>query len=493
MGGTGFEYFDLCTRASRVGYELRVARDVFVHQNVRLPVESSTPQAVERDLAAFRNKWGIRSDSAVGQGLAFPKTSPKQAMFLVRPPAVDATHTYDDALRQWEEAGRLGVAMVVSDSSDRLWPTLARNTSPTSPLQMSVGERSPALEQAISWREGAKWTFATSELGVIERLNAALRASGDEPVVLISSGIEVPAGWLERLTQALASDPCIAVAGPLAIGAPTPQRPMDGDASEETLREVHYLGGFLLVFARNACRDVGPLSAMMSLENALWDYFARLRAADRRLVAVPTVRVDLAALTPEQGASFDMLWEKESALDGILAASQSAPDTGTAMRHLESLVAAFPDVARSRQAMGLAHLAMGNFRGAISELRAALERSPADPKLYNQLGYALAENGDMFAAETNFRSALELVPNQVDALFSLIELYRRRREFDGAQTMVDRLTLAAPANPDVIATRAMVALERGDRETARASLARLRELNPDHPALAALTANATAA
>ena len=93
----------------------------------------------------------------------------------------------------------------------------------------------------------------------------------------------------------------------------------------------------------------------------------------------------------------------------------------------------------------------------------------------------------------SFRSTLELVPNQVDGLFSLVELYRRRREFDGAQAMVDRLTLAVPTNPDVIATRAMVALERGDRKTAHESLARLRELSPNHPALAALTADATAA
>ena len=107
-------------------------------------------------------------------------------MFVVRSPAVDATHTYDDALRQWQEAGRLGVAVVVIDSaSDRLWPTLARHTSPTVPLQMSVGARSRALDEALSSRDGAKWTLATSELGVVERLNAALRATGDEPVVLI--------------------------------------------------------------------------------------------------------------------------------------------------------------------------------------------------------------------------------------------------------------------------------------------------------------------
>ena len=164
------------------------------------------------------------------------------------------------------------------------------------------------------------------------------------------------------MTQALASDPRIAVAGPLATAAPEPQRPIVGDLSAESLRDVNYLGGFLLVFARDACRGVGPLSAGTTLEKALWDYFTRLRAAERRMVAVPTVHAELASLTSDQGASFDALWQKERELDRILAESQSAPDTATAIRHLESLVATFPGGGTIASSHGARSSRDGQFR-----------------------------------------------------------------------------------------------------------------------------------
>lgn len=59
----------------------------------------------------------------------------------------------------------------------------------------------------------------SQNLGFVANINAALSETGDSDVVLLNSDTEVSAGWLDRLSEAAASDPRIATLTPWSNNA----------------------------------------------------------------------------------------------------------------------------------------------------------------------------------------------------------------------------------------------------------------------------------
>jgi Flp pilus assembly protein TadD len=344
-----------------------------------------------------------------------------------------------------------------------------------------------ASEPAVVGR-AAGWSFVANDAAPAVLVNAMLRAVGDRPVVLVGSDVVVTPGWLSRISAALHADPSIAVAGPVVLGSSGPQAPLPSDAGATAPRDANYLGTCCLVFDRAACRGVGMLRTDVSLAMSLWDYFLRIASSGKRAVVVPSVVVERASsVIDADGASYEELAPRESALDERLAQAARQTDPGRAFDAYRAIAAEF-EQARAHQALGLAHLADGNPAEAVRELTTATSRSPADGRIYNHLGYALTQKGDLFGAEQSFRAAIQLMPELVDPLLNLIELCRRRRMYDDAVKYANRLAAIAPGHPDALAAIAVLALETGDRQNAPSLLDALRRINPEHPVLQALAA-----
>src|SRR5258708_4201824 len=75
--------------------------------------------------------------------------------------------------------------------------------------------------------------------------------------------------------------------------------------------------------------------------------------------------------------------------------------------------------ARRHMLRGRDFFERGFYQDAIRELLEAVKLNPDFPDLHNQLGLALSMNGDRREAAEEFRRALELNPNYVEARLNL--------------------------------------------------------------------------
>ncbi len=185
-------------------------------------------------------------------------------------------------------------------------------------------------------------------------------------------------------------------------------------------------------------------------------------------------------------------------------------------------------IARGHLAEGLAFQDEVRLDEAIACYRRAGELTPDDPGLWLKRGQVHALKGETDAARTWFEKVLQRSPNDRQALFDLgrhcleagelargVELlekvvqqdprhrravyqlasaYRRLRQEERAEQLLERFErLEAQANAEhagkmdreavtILFERARSAFEQGDRETARATLQQLLEIDPSHEA-----------
>ncbi|MBV8521034.1 MAG: BCSC C-terminal domain-containing protein [Acetobacteraceae bacterium] len=78
------------------------------------------------------------------------------------------------------------------------------------------------------------------------------------------------------------------------------------------------------------------------------------------------------------------------------------------------------------------------------------------------------------------------VAKPVQVLLDQAEYWRSKNQLDQAQRAIDRALSIAPGNADALALRAQIQLARGDRSSAKSTLAQLREVKPDDPRVRAL-------
>jgi len=84
------------------------------------------------------------------------------------------------------------------------------------------------------------------------------------------------------------------------------------------------------------------------------------------------------------------------------------------------------------------------FKAAIAELEAVIDRGVQHADVYNLMGFSLRKSGNLDRAYAFYRRALEFEPNHKGALEYLGELYLERGEIAKARDHVARLTMLCP-------------------------------------------------
>lgn len=147
---------------------------------------------------------------------------------------------------------------------------------------------------------------------------------------------------------------------------------------------------------------------------------------------------------------------------------------------LAACTTAFANPATATVAEGDAALRRGDPIAAVRIFQEILAREPESWQGREGLGRALRAGGDLEGAERDLRRAVELAPAEPSPAHELLELLTaspdRGRRRQGFAWLVER---CGPF-PELLLTMARQSRLEGDFVTARAALARLQEIAPDH-------------
>ena len=162
-------------------------------------------------------------------------------------------------------------------------------------------------------------------------------------------------------------------------------------------------------------------------------------------------------------------------LNGMLGRNN---DKKAVQRLVDRVAAPYRDMPEAHFAMGMAAANADDLMRAQGEFSKALDQRPDWEGA--ELAYArlLARNNPASAIE-HLSAFVARNPTAHDARLTLARLLITERRYDEARSQFDLLLKAAPDNPDVTYPVAMLALQHGDRDTARTQLEKL--LKSDFP------------
>ncbi len=140
-----------------------------------------------------------------------------------------------------------------------------------------------------------------------------------------------------------------------------------------------------------------------------------------------------------------------------------------------------------RDSMALAvrgeiELAQHNPSAAIADLRAALRDQPQAVAIHQVLAKAYMANGDPALAEETLRTAVSLVPANVQLRLDLASLLLQTQHLDQALTLLEESARAVPKDPYVREALARAYLVKRDFTSAASTAEALKTLRPDSPA-----------
>lgn len=131
--------------------------------------------------------------------------------------------------------------------------------------------------------------------------------------------------------------------------------------------------------------------------------------------------------------------------------------------------------------LGRSYYTQGNIEKAQIELKNALQIDPKDAEARYLMGMVQEQKQDFSAAVANYRAAVENKPAHVQARVRLGRIYVLGNAPDRAMEMVDAALKLEPANPDVLALRAAVRLNKGNTPGATADAQAVLQQKPGHP------------
>lgn len=126
------------------------------------------------------------------------------------------------------------------------------------------------------------------------------------------------------------------------------------------------------------------------------------------------------------------------------------PDAPPSNAQLEDVVAANPEVVGMRLALADRYLAEGDVASALRHYEQALRREPDNAQALSRSGWALAQDGQPDLGMTLVQQALEIEPQQQDALWFQANI---AMTLDDPETASDSLRQLSqqPMTPDVAA------------------------------------------
>jgi serine/threonine-protein kinase len=155
---------------------------------------------------------------------------------------------------------------------------------------------------------------------------------------------------------------------------------------------------------------------------------------------------------------------------------QHEPAWSNARSDAEKAVAIAPDLAEARAALGWVRFFIDwKFAEGLSELKRAIELSPANPTANDLLARAILYLGRLDEAERQARQAVELDPLSVTAQGTLARVLFNAGKLDNADAAARKAAELQPASASSHRWQVLIAAERGEGETAL----REAELEPD--------------
>jgi len=198
--------------------------------------------------------------------------------------------------------------------------------------------------------------------------------------------------------------------------------------------------------------------------------------------AGPTLSVPL---TGQPQANKEEL-PKDQALKLALAAGEEFMKHGhdaEALQQFERARQLDPKAAVARKLARL-HERLGNFPQALAEYKKAIDQTPNDADLCNDVGYCYFQMGDYPAAETWLRRARTLKPQHARATVNLgMAVGMQNRQQEALALFGEVLSPA-----DAYANVAFIYLKQGRRDDALAAYQQALALQPDHKLAAAVLA-----
>jgi tetratricopeptide (TPR) repeat protein len=101
----------------------------------------------------------------------------------------------------------------------------------------------------------------------------------------------------------------------------------------------------------------------------------------------------------------------------------------------------------AHQALGKVFVAQGKFDEAIKEFEESLPGNQNSAQVYNDLGVALLEKGDLNRSLESFNKALQLDGNLLEALFNRALCYQKLRRFEEAKEAWREYLKRDPSSP----------------------------------------------
>jgi tetratricopeptide (TPR) repeat protein len=167
--------------------------------------------------------------------------------------------------------------------------------------------------------------------------------------------------------------------------------------------------------------------------------------------------------------------EAIASLNAALAIHPNNPDLlyylgragGLLSKHaMDTLIAAYPESARTHQAMGENYFVLRQMPQAESEFRAALAERPDIPNLHLELGLVYAGSAQWPKAEEEFRAETKVQPGNAEASYRLGSALLQQGKAHEAREELTRADHLKPDMPEILYSLGKAASLEGDATAA---------------------------
>lgn len=131
----------------------------------------------------------------------------------------------------------------------------------------------------------------------------------------------------------------------------------------------------------------------------------------------------------------------------------------------------------------------GKLDAALATVAARLASAPDDVEAHGWRGRVLAWKGRWADADNEYRLALRLAPDDVEILTALADVLLWQKKAEPALEVIDRARARAPANEQVMLSRALILRALARTSDLREQVRELLRLNPSNPQARSLLAS----
>ena len=140
-----------------------------------------------------------------------------------------------------------------------------------------------------------------------------------------------------------------------------------------------------------------------------------------------------------------------------------------------------PNYPDAHNNLGVALAEQGDLEAAIASYNTALQLKSNYPDAHNNLGVALAKQGDLDPAIASYHTSLQLNPNYPDAYYNLGVALAKQGDLDAAIATYHTALQLKSNYPDAHNNLGVALAEQGDLDAAIASYHTALQLKPDYP------------